>query len=194
MADLPEKIRVFIAIRVDAHVEREISDFIAELRSDDDGIRWVSSANLHLTLKFLGPAVPIENIRRLQPELEAIAADTDAFEVEAAGVGGFPDLRRPNVVWVGLRSERLIQLAARIDHAASRCGFERERRAFNPHLTIGRLKRPRLDSETRKRIEAAKNRAFGISTIREMMLYRSITASTGATYEALAKFQFKSPI
>jgi RNA 2',3'-cyclic 3'-phosphodiesterase len=192
--ELPAKIRAFIAVRVNADVERAIIDLIAQLRSHDDGIRWVSSANLHLTLKFLGPAAPIENIRRLQPELEAIAADTLAFEVEAAGVGGFPDLRRPNVVWVGLRGERLIELAARIDDAASRCGFARERRAFNPHLTIGRLKRPRLDSETRTRIEAAKNRTFGTSTIREMTLYRSITAPTGATYEALAKFQFKSTI
>jgi 2'-5' RNA ligase len=194
MADLPEKIRAFIAIRAGAEVERAIIDLIARLRSDDDGIRWVSSSNLHLTLKFLGPAVPIENIRRLQPELEAIAADTDAFEVESAGVGGFPDLRRPNVVWVGLRSERLFELAAHIDDAALRCGFERERRAFNPHLTIGRLRRPRLDPATRTRIEAAKNRAFGISTIREMTLYRSTTAPTGAIYEALAKFQFKSTI
>jgi RNA 2',3'-cyclic 3'-phosphodiesterase len=188
-----DTLRAFIAVRVSIEVEGAIDDVIAHLRSDDDGIRWVSSANLHLTLKFLGPAVPIEKIRGLQPELAAIAANTNGFEVEVTGVGGFPDLRRPNVLWVGLCSEPLIELATRIDDAASRCGFERERRAFNPHLTIGRLKRPCLDAETRTRIEAAKNRAFGTSTIREMTLYRSITGAGGATYDALAKFQFKSP-
>ncbi len=78
--------------------------------------------------------------------------------------------------------------------AASRYGFEREQRAFNPHLTIGRMKRLRLDSATREGLEAAKNRTFGTSTIREMTLYRSITGAGGPTYEALAKFQFKSPI
>ena len=194
MPDLREKIRAFIAIRAGPEVEGAVDDLVAQLRSHDDGIRWVSSANLHLTLKFLGPTVPIEQIRRLQPELEAIAADITALEIEVADVGGFPDLRRPNVLWVGLRSDRLIELASRVDAAASRCGFEHERRAFNPHLTIGRLKRPRLETETRMRIEAAKNRAFGSSTIREMMLYRSITGTSGATYEALAKFQFKSAI
>ena len=194
MPDLREKIRAFVAIRAGPEVEGAVDDLVAQLRSHDDGIRWVSSANLHLTLKFLGPTVPIEQIRRLQPELEAIAADITALEIEVADVGGFPDLRRPNVLWVGLRSDRLIELASRVDAAASRCGFERERRAFNPHLTIGRLKRPRLDVETRTRIEAAKNRAFGSSMIREMMLYRSITGTSGATYEALAKFQFKSAI
>jgi RNA 2',3'-cyclic 3'-phosphodiesterase len=194
MPDLPAKIRAFIAVRVSTEVERAIDDLVVRLRADNDGIRWVSSANLHLTLKFLGPAVPIEQIRRLQPELEALAADTASFEIAAAGVGGFPDLRRPNVLWVGLRSDRLTELASRVDEAAGRCGFERERRAFNAHLTIGRLKRPRLDSGTRARVEAAKNWVLGSSTIREMTLYRSITGATGATYEALAKVQLKSAI
>jgi 2'-5' RNA ligase len=190
---LPEKIRAFVAIRVSLQVERAIEDLIAEIRIDDDGVKWVSSANLHLTLKFLGPSVPLEKIDRLQPEMKKIAADTQAFEIGAAGVGGFPNLRRPNVVWVGIESDALEDLAARVDDAASRCGFAREQRAFNGHLTIGRLKRPRLHSETRGRIEAAMKRDFGVSTIREMALYRSITAPTGPIYEALAKFQFKSP-
>ena len=194
MAELPERIRAFIAIRVSDEVARAIDDLIAQLHSHDDGLKWVTAANLHLTLKFLGPSVPLEKIHRLTKELETIAADTIAFEIDAAGVGGFPNLRRPNVVWVGLRCEALNDLAARVDDAASRCGFAREQRAFNPHLTIGRFKRPRLDSATRGRVEAAKNRTFGTSTIREMTLYRSITGADGPTYEALAKFQFKSPI
>jgi 2'-5' RNA ligase len=193
MPELPEKIRAFIGIRVDTDVERAIEDLIAQLRSHDGGIKWVSSANLHLTLKFLGPSIPLEKIQRIQPELETIAADTIAFEVEASGVGGFPNLRRPNVLWVGLRSEPLIELAARIDDAASRCGFAREQRAFNGHLSIGRLRRPRVHPATRQCIEKVLRRDFGTSTIREMTLFRSITAAAGPVYEALAKFQFKSP-
>jgi RNA 2',3'-cyclic 3'-phosphodiesterase len=162
------------------------------LRAPNDGIKWVPSANLHLTLKFLGPSVPLEKIRRLEPELEKIAADTISFELEAAGVGGFPNLHRPNVLWVGLRGDVLSQLAARVDDAAAQCGFERERRAFNPHLTIARLKRPQLAREIQIRIEAAQNRIFGASTIREMTLYRSITSPTSSTYEALRVFSFNA--
>ena len=194
MPELPEKIRAFIAIRVSPEVQRAIEDLIAALRTHNDGIKWVSSVNLHLTLKFLGPAVPIEKIHRIQPELEGIAADTAPFELEATGVGGFPSLSRPNVLWVGLRSDRLTELAARVDDAASRCGFEREQRAFNGHLTIARLRRPQMQSETQLRLAAAMKRDFGASTIREMTLYRSITAPAGSIYEALANFQFKSPI
>jgi 2'-5' RNA ligase len=188
-----KKIRAFVAIRVSPEVQRNIEDLIGELRNDHDGIKWASSGNLHLTLKFLGPAIPIEKVHRLQPELEAIAVDTAPFQLEAAGVGGFPDLKHPHVLWVGLRSDALLDLAARIDDAASRVGFEREQRAFRGHLTIARLKRPLLYAETRTHIEAAATRDFGASIIREMMLYRSITAPTGPIYEVLAKFQFKSP-
>ncbi len=193
MPALPEKIRAFVAIRVSAQVERAIEELITGLRAHNDGIKWVSSANLHLTLKFLGPAVPIAKIDHLQTELQKVAASTTPFDLTTAGLGGFPDLKHPHVLWVALRGEALTDLAGRVDDAASRCGFEREERAFNGHLTIGRLKRPRLHSDTRTRIERVMARDFGASTIREMTLYRSITASTGSIYEALAKFQFKPP-
>jgi RNA 2',3'-cyclic 3'-phosphodiesterase len=190
VSDLPPKIRAFVAIRVCANVERAIDDLTAGLRGPNDGIKWVSTTNLHLTLKFLGPAVAIEKIDRLKPELEKIAAETKSFEIEASGIGGFPDLKHPHVLWVGLRSEQLRILAERVDEAAARCGFEREQRAFNGHLTIGRLKRPRLHSETRTRIEAVMTRDFGVSTIREMTLYRSITAPASPIYEVLRNFEF----
>ncbi len=171
-------------------MQRAIEGVVAELRAPNDGIKWVRSTNLHLTLKFLGPSVPLEKISLLHPELETIAAETTAFELEAADIGGFPDLRRPDVLWVGLRGDTLTHLAARVDDAASRCGFEREQRAFNGHLTIARMKRPRLRSDTRMRIEAAMKRDLGFSTIREMMLYRSITTPAGPIYEALRVFRF----
>ena len=190
--DLPEKIRAFVAIRVSTNVQRAIEDAIAELRTDHDGIKWASAVNLHLTLKFLGPAVALEKLRLLQPELETIAARTAAFELEAAGLGGFPNLKHPHVLWVGLRSNALYDLATRIEDAASRCGFEREQRSFRGHLTIARLKRPLLHPETRARIEAAMTRDFGSSTIGEMTLYRSITAAAGPIYEALRIFEFKA--
>jgi 2'-5' RNA ligase len=187
-----EQIRAFVAVRVSAEVERSIEELIAELRSHNDGIKWVSSANLHLTLKFLGPSVPVEKIDRLKLELEKIAAATSPFELEASGVGGFPNLKHPHVLWVSLRGEALGDLAARVDDVASRGGFEREQRTFRPHLTIARLKRPMLQSDTRARIEAVRARAFGVSTIREMTLYRSTTAPTGPIYQALRPFKFSA--
>ena len=67
MPDLPEKIRAFIAIRVNPEVERAIEELVSELRAHHDGIKWVAPANLHLTLKFLGPSAAMEQIRALEP-------------------------------------------------------------------------------------------------------------------------------
>jgi RNA 2',3'-cyclic 3'-phosphodiesterase len=173
-------------------VQRAIEDLIAALRTDADGIKWASSANLHLTLKFLGPAVPLDKIHALEPQLTSIATRIAPFEVEASGVGGFPDLKHPHVLWVGLHGDALKDLAGRIDDAASRCDFEREQRPFRGHLTIARLKRPLLSTETRARIEAAATCYFGASTIQEMKLYRSITARSGPIYEPLSVFKFKA--
>jgi 2'-5' RNA ligase len=190
VTDLPQKIRAFVALRVSAEVERAIEDLITHLQVRNDGVKWVSSANLHLTLKFLGPAVPVDRIHRLERELKAIAEETATFELEAVGVGGFPDLKHPQVLWIGLRSDALSDLAARVEDGAARCGFEREQRPFHGHLTIGRLKRSRLRFETRAGIEAVRNRDFGTSKIRAMTLCRSITAPAGPIYEVLCSFGF----
>ena len=192
MDDLPEKIRSFIAIRVSPEVHRAIDEMVEELRVPRDGVRWVSSANLHLTLKFLGPAVPIDRIQMLTRELDATAAKIAPFEVEASGVGGFPNLRRPRVLWVGLHGEALLDLASEVEAAAERCGFPREGRAFSAHLTIARISVPRLKVETRAKLEGVADRRFGSSTIRQMTLYRSRLSSKGSVYEALKEFPFSA--
>ena len=138
---MPETVRAFVAVSVDDAVENAVAALVDELRAgrNDGGIRWVRRGNLHLTLKFLGPAVPAGKLEPLKPMLERIAAETAPFELSVRGVGGFPSLERPRVIWVGLEGEGLGQLARRVEEAAVRCGFEAEKRAFTGHLTIGRV-------------------------------------------------------
>jgi 2'-5' RNA ligase len=188
--DLSLKLRSFIAIRVNPEVHRAIDDMVEELRGPRDGVRWVSSANLHLTLKFLGPAVPLEKIQMITRELDVIATKTAPFGVDVSGVGGFPNLRHPRVLWVGLHSEALIELASEVESAAHRCGFPGEDRAFTAHLTIARINVSRVAAETRARLEGVADRVFGSSTIREMTLYRSRLSPKGSDYEALKVFPF----
>lgn len=190
VAELPEKVRAFVALQVSAQVERAIGGLIDELRAPRDGIKWASRTNLHLTLKFLGPAVPIAKIDLLKPELHAVASETSAFELAAAGVGAFPSLGRPRILWVGLKADALLDLARRIDEAAARCGFEREQRPFSGHLTIARVNSPRGWQRTRRALEAMRGREFGTSDIREMTLYRSTLTPQGSIYDALAVFPF----
>jgi len=184
------KIRAFVAIRLDAGTERALRNLIDELRAPGDGINWARRTNLHLTLRFLGAAVDSGLIPPLIERLKAIAGETAPFAVAARGIGAFPNLLRPRVIWAALEGEELLALASRVERAAVESGFEAERRPYSPHLTIGRVRDLRRWAPLRQRLETAAEREFGRSTIETMTLYESRLSSAGATYREIAEFRF----
>jgi 2'-5' RNA ligase len=187
---LPAQIRAFIAVRMSAEVEERLAEFIEAQRLGSDGIQFVRRANLHVTLKFLGPAVESTRLAPLAEMLERVARTTAPFTVVARGVGGFPDLMRPRVIWAGLESEALAVLAREVESAAERCGFEREGRGWSGHLTIGRVRNPRAARAALRALEREREREFGLSQVGAMALIRSHLGPAGSTYEPLASFAF----
>lgn len=171
-------------------VEAALADFIEVQRLGAKGIQWMRRANLHVTLKFLGPAVESQKLAALAGMLERVAHATAPFRVDARGIGGFPDLMRPRVIWAGLESEALGALAREVESAAERCGFERERRGWSGHLTIGRVRNLRSGRSALRTLEKERGREFGVSEIAAMTLVRSHLAPAGSTYEPLASFAF----
>lgn len=187
---LPETVRAFIALKLDPAVEAAIAALTERLKAPNDGIRWVRASNFHLTLFFLGPAVLRERLVPVAEALGAVAAETAPFDLEVRGTGVLPDSARPRVIWVGLHASELIALAARVAGAVERCGFQRERRGFLPHLTIGRVRTPKSWRAIRGKFEAAAQDSFGISRIERIVLYRSELGSEASTYYELAAFPF----
>jgi RNA 2',3'-cyclic 3'-phosphodiesterase len=189
-SSLPDRLRAFVALRLDAAVDSAIAEMTQQLQSSNDGVRWVRPSNFHLTLFFLGPAVPHERIAPVAGALEAIAADTLPFDVEARGTGAFPSLARPRVIWVGLHSPDLMRLATRVIEAAARCGFKSERPDYSPHLTIGRVRSLRSRGALRRALEHETHRSFGVSRIERVLIYRSELGSEASTYHEVAAFPF----
>ncbi len=195
-ASLPERVRAFIALRLDAAVEDAITGLIERLRAPqndindirEDGIRWVRRANFHLTLFFLGPAVPRERLAPIADALGAIAEATAPFEIVAHGVGVFPNPARPRVIWVGLDGDGLAALAARVAQAAARYGFAPERRAYSPHLTIGRVRSLNSPGRLRRALSETADSSFGVSRIEGVKLYRSELGPQSSIYHELAAF------
>jgi 2'-5' RNA ligase len=198
LASIPERVRAFIALRLDAAADDAIADLIERLRVPANGfrqdatregsIRWVPRANFHLTLFFLGPAVRRDRLVPVAEALGMIAKDTAPFEIVARGVGAFPDLARPRVVWVGLRSDELAELAGRVAEAARQCGFAPERRGYSPHLSIGRVRSLSSPGRLRRAFNEEAESSFGVSRIERMMLYRSEPGPGSSTYHELAAF------
>jgi len=188
-------VRAFVAVRMNEQVEESVAETIGDLKHPRDGVRWVPRANLHITLKFLGPAVDSHRLERLTAGLRQLATKTAPFEVAAAGVGAFPDLERPRTIWVGLHSVEpgaLAALAARLETVAADYGFEREKRRWSGHLTIGRVGDQPVAGKTRQALYAARDREFGVSRIESITLYRSHLGPDGSSYEALATFLFQA--
>jgi RNA 2',3'-cyclic 3'-phosphodiesterase len=191
LSGLPDRIRAFIAIRTNAEVEDALTEFIGTLRDSGGGVRWTRRANLHVTLRFLGDDAAAEQLERLDRTLAQIAAATRPLVIEVRGTGVFPNASRPRVVWIGLHSDPLIELARQIESAAVTAGFPAEPHGFSPHLTIGRIRDPRGWRPVRGRIAAAADRVFGATPVDSMSLYRSTLGGEAATYTELARYQLR---
>ena len=170
-------VRAFVAIRMNEPVEESVAKTIDELKHPHDGVRWVPRANLHITLKFLGPAVDPHRLQRLTGGLRQLATKTAPFEVAAAGIGAFPDLEHPRAIWVGLRSVEsgaLAALAARLETVAAELRI-RAREAAMERASDDRARRRSSDRSRNSRgVErAAQDREFGVSKIESITLYRS---------------------
>jgi 2'-5' RNA ligase len=190
-ASLPTKVRTFLAVRVGDEVEAAIYRLVEELRAPNDGVSWARGDKLHVTLKFLGAAIASARLAPLAEAVADISKAASALQVRTRGLGAFPNLRRPRVLWTGLESEGLIRLAKQIEDAATLLGFEHEERPWAPHLTIARIRDPRRVSSLLERLPAADQCEFGESRVGEIALYRSHLSSRGSTYERLATFPLR---
>ncbi|MEE9280729.1 MAG: RNA 2',3'-cyclic phosphodiesterase [Myxococcota bacterium] len=179
-----ETLRAFFALELPAEARERAAEARQALRAAvPEGVRWVPSDNLHLTLKFLGD-VGSREVPRLVARAEAKLQAIAPFELELTGFGALPNARAARVLWLGVGKggRELARIARKLDAAAASIGVERERRPFRAHLTLGRLRRPqRVQIE---RLEAPGGIAFSVE---EVILYESRLSSDGARYVPLAR-------
>ncbi|MFH1662806.1 MAG: RNA 2',3'-cyclic phosphodiesterase [Chloroflexota bacterium] len=136
-----ETIRAFIAIELPAELRQELARLQASLKSDSQPrIKWANPDGIHLTLKFLGN-IPVSNIDRITQAMTDAAIQITPFYLETEALGAFPNLKRVQVIWVGLDGEtdKLNQLQQLIETNLVQLGFAAEQRQFKPHLTLARL-------------------------------------------------------
>lgn len=151
--------RLFIAVPILPIAAREISLECADIEASVPGVRWVSPAHMHLTMKFLGER-PDHDVARLTDAMRDAVAKIASFDAAMTDAGGFPNFSRPRVVWLGMEpSASFAAIAERLEHHIAPLGYPREERDFTAHLTLGRIARP-LAQVQRDRLRAALARAF----------------------------------
>jgi 2'-5' RNA ligase len=183
-------IRAFIAVDLTPEVQDCLKQISSQLKNEmgDVPIRWVAPENIHLTLKFLGD-VSTNNIEVLTELLEAETANQKPMVISVGGIGAFPKIRNPRVIWVGIEAPaELVALHRTIDSQTARIGYAPDRRPFSPHLTLGRVSRNATPRDVRKIGDVLANQKIGflgVARIREVHLYRSDLKPSGAVYTKL---------
>ncbi|MBI2957306.1 MAG: RNA 2',3'-cyclic phosphodiesterase [Chloroflexi bacterium] len=183
-------VRAFVAIELPQAAKEGLAAIQEGLKkAGRDVVRWVSPEAIHLTLKFLGE-IPEDMAPQVKTALEVAAAGMPGFRVETGELGFFPNASRPRVFWVGLVGDipELLRLQENVEVALEVLGFQREARAFSPHLTLARFKDEAGPVERRSFAEKAlavklpqplEIPAAGLS------LMRSVLKPTGAVYTRL---------
>lgn len=184
------RIRSFVALELSDEVREKLVIVLQRLQRTSASVKWVEPENLHLTLKFLGE-VPEEQIELVTEALKTVAQATEPFSFVVKGVGGFPNLRRPRVLWVGVEATQpLIRLQQLVEKAMEQIGFASEERAYHPHITIGRVKATTGIEKVREILSEYANAEFGEVFISHLTLFRSDLSREGPTYTPLAKLSF----
>ncbi len=185
--------RVFCAIELSDETRARSAERVARLReaAPRAGVRWVEAGRLHITMQFYGEIAP-EQVALVEDAARQSAGG--AFTIRLEGAGTFPARGTPRVWWLGVADESggLRELQTRLANASAARGFPVERRAFNPHITIGRTSRPSPDLRDLARSHQANGFDAGEMSVRELVVMRSELGAEGARYTPLSRVGLKS--
>lgn len=168
-------------------VKSALLSFQQELQTCGADVRWVRPDGIHLTLKFLGD-IEGKIIEKIVETLKGTCRKFQKFDCEVRGVGVFPGIKAPRVLWTGIEDhDALKRIQQEIDTGMSSIGFEREGRKFTPHLTLGRFRSSEGKIALMNKMEKYKEHSVGIINVNHISLMRSDLGPAGAKYTRIAE-------
>lgn len=186
-------LRCFVAIKLDHGVMERVAALLRELKKTQADFKWVEPHNLHFTLRFLG-TVEEAALVSLRTGLRSAVQGTPQFNVEIAGIGGFPSRNNPRVLWAGVSvgADSMKRLAEAVENEVVRLGFKPEDKGFSPHLTLGRI-RSRFGLERVLRlVDGLVSWRGGSMTVRSVWLMRSTLTPAGPIYDAIDEYPLEA--
>jgi RNA 2',3'-cyclic 3'-phosphodiesterase len=191
-APTPRPHRLFVAISPPDPVRRRLAALVAELKTSagraGGEVRWTPPENVHLTLQFLG-GVPDARVDDVKAAVSAASAAASAahLSLEVKGAGGFPNARRPRIVWLGIAGDvaALAHVVADLGRRLAPLGFPPEARPFSPHLTIGRAREQRGAPGLGGALAHAGEAEGFAWRVSELVVFESFLSPKGPRYEAV---------
>ncbi len=183
-------LRLFVANPLSPAVEEGVGDLLAGVSKYRE-VRWVSKAQLHITLRFIG-ALEETLVSRLEEELGKIAGLAEPFEVEIGGLGAFPQLNHPRVLFVPVTrgEEGFRKLERALLSPLKSMGVKPDEKEYHPHLTLGRVKE---NEDARAAVEVLQKNCpahWEPWKADRFILFKSQLAPNGSIYTRLREFGF----
>jgi RNA 2',3'-cyclic 3'-phosphodiesterase len=180
--------RIFIAVKIDpGEVLMEmISSFRISLK--EENINWTKSENYHITLAFLGDTEDYI-IKSIHKMLRGICKGSGEIDLVLKEAGVFKNFNDPRVLWTGIEpSAMLDKLFESTKAGLNGLGIIMEERSFNPHLTLGRIKRIKDTGMLKSLISRYKSEVIQEQKVSEVILYESLLFHSGPVYKLLGKY------
>ncbi|MBI4712396.1 MAG: RNA 2',3'-cyclic phosphodiesterase [Planctomycetes bacterium] len=192
--------RLFIAIVLEpdirsaiAKIQRELDQHIfginPAIRRDSASLRWVEEANIHLTMRFLGET-PDSKVAAISDAINSVAQSHHSFDMAIRGLGVFPALQKPRVIWVGCQepTSTLPKVYEELEGNLVSLNLPRDDHPFSPHITIGRVKFIKNVSGLVGYLNTNKDRLIGRQMVNRLTLFSSTLTATGPIYKIIKEF------
>jgi 2'-5' RNA ligase len=183
-----EAIRSFIAFDLDDEaILKKITDVQRVLAKTGADLKLVEPKNIHITLRFLGNIMP-STVEKIYTEMTKIQFTT--FDVKISGIGAFPKLHYPRVLWTGITkgADQLRSIFEQLEPRLQTLGFAPDPKGFSPHLTIARVRSGRNREALVKCVSENANLEFGTIRAECLKLKRSDLTPRGPIYSTLKEF------
>lgn len=183
--------RIFCALELPSEVREQIANHGGYLREQVPHARasWSRTENIHLTLKFLGD-VPLSRVEALSNAAKRAASAAESFRLSVSGSGVFPPKGTPRVLWIGVedQTQTVHRLYEALERECAAEGFARDARAFHPHLTVARIRRPH---GARQLGEVHKESDFPAAQfeVNDLCVIRSELSPDGSRYTVIARHE-----
>jgi 2'-5' RNA ligase len=184
-------IRSFIAVELPAELKAVLGKYRDEMApASREFVKWVSPDSIHVTLKFLGN-ISHGMVDKIALSIEQACTGMTPFTLETDILGGFPNLKQPRVLWLGMHGDidKMKLLQTRIDDGLVDLGFEKEKREFTAHITLARIREKAVSSDRLKFGALITGRSTGFKhtiQVEGVNLMQSRLQPGGAVYNRLA--------
>ncbi len=186
-------IRAFIAIEIDLPSKQKISRLISELKKSKADVKWITENQMHITLKFLGN-IDKERIQNISGVLDEISRNFNAFDIQFSKLDAFPNMKRPRVIWLGVKkgADLIKLLNEKIEKEFEKLGFQKEKREYKTHLTLGRVKSLKNITSLAGSIDKIAFQPTDETKIDRLILFQSTLTPKGAIYAPLSTLHFNA--